>query len=92
MLILPDLNSLPDTSNINTFADVINTSNLSPYIQYAYDSCLLHGRNTIDGEPVGGTERLFDPKSGITVAETAKILYNMTHSQENSLQIGNKNP
>lgn len=51
-LILKDANELPTTDNINTFSDVNNQDSLSPYIQYAYNTCLLHGRNTIDGKPI----------------------------------------
>lgn len=55
---------------------------LAPYIQYAYNQCLLHGRNTIDGEPIGGKPRVFEPNSSMTLAETAKVLYNIMHFHE----------
>lgn len=63
------------------FADVGENMPLEDYIQAAYDHCLLHGRKTIDGHPIDGKPRVFEPYSPITIAETAKVLYNMTHQE-----------
>lgn len=72
--------SLPVLEQILSFEDVLPREALSPYIQFAFDSCLLHGRNTIDGHPIDGKPRIFEPFDNITLAETSKILYNITHS------------
>lgn len=62
------------------FSDVnIHTDTLAPYIQSAYDHCLLHGRKTYNGQPINNAPRVFEPQSAITIAETAKVLYNMTN-------------
>ena len=73
---------LPFGDEITSFADVPQQMPLAPYIQYAYNQCLLHGRHTIDGEPMPGKPRLFEPYSYMSLAETAKVLYNITHFQE----------
>lgn len=70
--------ALPEEKDITTFADVGKNHTLAAYIEYAYKNCLLHGKNTLDGKVIG-EERLFAPNDAITLAETAKILYNMTH-------------
>jgi hypothetical protein len=63
---------------IVTFSDVGQDLSLSKYIQTAYDSCILHGRRTLDGESVlSSQKRVFEPFDGITYAETAKVLYNI---------------
>lgn len=72
--------SLPNIDAIISFEDVLREDALSPYIQYAFDNCLLHGRNTIDGHPIDGAPRIFEPFDSITLAETSKVLYNITHS------------
>lgn len=71
---------LPTIDEIISFEDVNPKEPLSPYIQFAYNSCLLHGRNTIDGQPIDGKPRVFEPFDRITLAETSKVLYNITHS------------
>lgn len=63
----------------NIFSDLNNSMSLAKYAESAYENCLLHGRKTRDGQPIGGKPRVFEPNSPITVAETAKVLYNMTH-------------
>ena len=73
---------LPSGDEISSFEDVKQDTPLARYVQYVYNKCLLHGRNTIDGEPIGGKPRLFEPYSYISLAETAKVLYNITHFQE----------
>ena len=73
---------LPSGDEISSFEDVTQDMSLAPYIQYAYNQCLLHGRHTIDGEPMLGKPRLFEPYSYMSLAETAKVLYNITHFQE----------
>lgn len=72
--------NLPNEAEITSFEDVFPRATLSPYVQYAFNSCLLHGRNTIDGKPIDGKPRIFEPMDRITLAETAKVLYNITHS------------
>lgn len=72
---------LPNREEIHTFSDVNPEETLAPYVQFAYNSCLLHGRNTLNGEPLDGKPRVFEPFDGITLAETAKVLYNITHSE-----------
>ena len=74
--------SLPKGSQISSFSDVSYYLPLAPYIQYAYNQCLLHGRNTIDGEPIAGKPRVFEPNSSMTLVETAKVLYNIMHFHE----------
>jgi S-layer homology domain len=67
------------SDTISTFSDVSERSTLGKYIQTAYDSCILHGRRTLDGETtLASQRRIFEPYDGITVAETAKVLYNIT--------------
>lgn len=66
------------STEIKAFADVDTKHSLAAYIQTAYDNCLLHGRKTVDGNPI--TEpRVYEPNSAITLAETAKVLYNIVH-------------
>jgi S-layer homology domain len=60
------------------FADVGSNSTLATYIQTAFDNCILHGRKTNGGEPIVGS-RVFEPADGITLAETIKVLYNVSH-------------
>lgn len=81
-LILKNLDELPTSEKISTFSDVDEKNTLGAYIQYSYDNCLLHGRKTRDGQPIAGQPRVFEPFDGITIAETAKVLYNMTHVAE----------
>lgn len=71
--------SLEVTEKTSIFSDVNASLPLKNYIQESYDQCLLHGRKTLDGEPMNGAPRVFEPNSPITVAETGKVLYNMTH-------------
>ena len=59
---------------VNTFADVPATHSLAGYIQSAYDNCLLHGQNE-------GGKTLYKPGLNITLAETGKVLYNVTHQK-----------
>lgn len=73
---------LPTIEEILSFADVAPQASLSPYIQFAFNNCLLHGRNTIDGKPIDGKPRIFEPSDNITLAETSKVLYNITHSSD----------
>lgn len=61
------------------FSDVSSNLTLSEYIESAYHNCLLHGRRTLNGNPIGGKPRVFEPHSPMSIAETAKVLYNMTH-------------
>ncbi len=70
-------NALPDKESIGTFADIDRNSSLAPYVQYAYNTCLLHGRKTHDGVPREGEPRVFEPNDGISLAETVKVLYNL---------------
>lgn len=67
---------LPTLDEILAFSDVKNTDKNADYIQYAYNTCLVHGRNTIDGNPIDWKPRVFEGKSNITVAEVSKILFN----------------
>lgn len=70
---------LPQVAHRSTFADVGAEDPLTPYIESAYYGCLVHGRHTIDGEPLPGQPRVFEPYDGITLGETAKILFNEIH-------------
>lgn len=77
---------LPKEENINTFIDILTTNTLAPYAEYAYQKCLLHGKNTLNGQPIDGTERRFAPFDNITLGETGKILYNMTHPESEEIK------
>jgi hypothetical protein len=68
---------------VGTFADVSKNNTLSSYIEAAYQSCLVHGRNTRDGEPIDGEARKFEPHDTISLWETTKVLYNSTRIYEN---------
>lgn len=66
--------------NVHTFADVDAASSLAGYIQAAYDNCLLNGRKTLGGETLlENGSRVYEPEAPITLAETAKVLYNIVH-------------
>ena len=65
--------------NKGVFADVPANNTLASYIEAAYDSCLLHGRHTIDGEPLPGQPRVFEPHDSITLGEAVKVIYNSVH-------------
>lgn len=66
------------STNISTFSDVSATNSLATYIQTAYDNCLLNGRKTQGGQTtLADGVRVYEPTSGITLAETAKVLYNI---------------
>lgn len=68
------------STQVNTFADVGSNNTLGRYIETAYDNCILHGRRTIGGETtLTSGARIFEPADGITLAETAKVLYNINH-------------
>lgn len=77
---------LPKPKEITTFADVNPLVSQAPYIQQAYNLCLIHGRHTKNGVPINQTTgkldpqapRLFEPRSNITIAETVKVIVNMT--------------
>ena len=73
---------LPSGDEISSFEDVQQDMPLARYVQYTYNQCLLHGRHTIDGEPMPGKPRLFEPYSYMSLAETAKVLYNIMHFHE----------
>jgi hypothetical protein len=63
---------------IDTFDDVTTSDTLAVYIQTAFDNCILHGRYTQNGvSTLPNGERLFEPFDGITLGETAKVLYNI---------------
>lgn len=64
------------STEIKTFADVSASNTLAAYIQTAYDNCILHGRKTQGGESMVAN-RVYEPNANITLAETAKILYNI---------------
>lgn len=64
------------STEIKTFADVSTSNSLATYIQTAYDNCILHGRKTQGGESTVAN-RVYEPTSNITLAETAKVLYNI---------------
>lgn len=65
-------------SNIDAFGDVSDTNTLAPYIQAAFDNCILHGRQTWNGTPPADAARMFEPNDGITLAESAKVLFNVS--------------
>ena len=61
-----------------TFSDVPASHTLSLYIQTAFDNCLLNGRKTMNGESLlANNMRIYEPEDAITLAETAKVLYNI---------------
>lgn len=64
------------STEIATFSDVSSSNSLASYIQTAFDNCILHGRNTVNGSPTTAV-RNFEPADGITLAETTKVLYNI---------------
>ena len=66
------------STEVNTFSDVSVADSLAKYIQTAYDNCLLNGRKTMGGETIlANGVRVYEPTSPITLAETAKVLYNI---------------
>ena len=68
------------STNVHTFSDVATTHSLATYIQTAFDNCILHGRATVGGETtLASGNRVYEPASGITLAETTKVLYNIAH-------------
>lgn len=72
MKVLINATNLTLASESTTFADVPNSYSLARYVQTAKDSCVAHGV----------TPTRFEPLRGITVAETAKVLYNIkNHSR-----------
>lgn len=73
---------IQEVDNTGTFADIGSHNTLLPFIESAYYGCLVHGRHTIDGEPLPGQPRVFEPYDGITLGETAKILYNHLFNQK----------
>lgn len=71
---------LAPATNIHTFSDVPASLSLAPYIQASYDGCLLNGRKTLGGETLlPNGERIYEPHDIITVAETAKVLFNIAN-------------
>jgi S-layer homology domain len=66
------------SATIDAFSDVSVSSSLAPYVQTAFDNCILHGRRTVNGESTLAT-RIFEPADGITLAETTKVLYNINN-------------
>ncbi|PID83836.1 hypothetical protein CSB09_04160, partial [Candidatus Gracilibacteria bacterium] len=84
---------------IDTFTDITQQNPYAPYIQKAYNLCLVHGRHTRGGDPVlqeteGTTnikdpsgKRFFEPKRNITIAETIKILVNMSYSWDHIAEL-----
>lgn len=72
--------NLKPTTNIHTFSDVLTSNTLAGYIQTAYDNCILHGRDTTNGKTtLSNGQRIFMPFDTITLGETSKIIYNLTH-------------
>lgn len=68
------------SQKIDAFADVSPKNTLAVYIQTAFDSCILHGRRTINGQTTAASGlRYFEPNDGITLSESAKVLFNLTH-------------
>lgn len=66
--------------NIHTFADVDANHSLARFIQTAYDNCIIHGRKTASGASLlAGEVRVYEPTDGMTLAEAAKVLYNINH-------------
>lgn len=68
------------SSDVRTFSDVEKNHSLAVHIQTAFDNCLLNGRKTMGGETLlANGVRVYEPESYITLAETAKVLYNIVH-------------
>lgn len=66
------------SSDVTTFVDVPTSHSLATYIQTAYDNCLLHGRKTLGGvTTLASGKQVYEPTDNITLAETAKVLYNI---------------
>lgn len=65
------------SEKIHTFADIKDTDDFAKEIQTAYDACIVHGRDTINGLPIAGQKRYFQPKSHITTAEFIKVIFNL---------------
>lgn len=71
---------LPLATESRTFSDVSQNNPFALYIQSTFDNCLLNGRKTLNGETLlENGERVYEPESPITLAETAKVLYNIAH-------------
>jgi len=52
----------------NIFADVPRGNTLAPYIESAHENCIIHGKNTLNGELIKGNYYLlFAPKDTITL-------------------------
>ncbi len=68
MKILVNTTNLKLATSSTTFSDVPNTNSLANYVQTAKDNCIVGG----------ATATTFEPSRGITVAEAAKVLYNMS--------------
>lgn len=85
LILIDEDTELPKEEDIKTFADIHSFSSLAPYAEYSYQKCLLHGKNTLNGQPIDGTERRFAPFDSITLGETGKILYNMTHEMSEEI-------
>lgn len=71
MKILVNSTKLTLASASTTFADVPASYSLALFVQTAKDNCIVNGVTPIR----------FEPLRGITVAETAKVLYNMAHTK-----------
>lgn len=68
------------SKTVNAFTDMPATNSLAVYVQTAYDVCVLHGRRTVNGQTTTNSGlRYFEPNDGITLSETAKVLFNLRH-------------
>ncbi len=71
MKVLVNATKLDRATEIKSFTDVTPSYSLATYVQTAKDNCIVQG----------ATATTFEPLRGITVAETAKVLYNMSFTK-----------
>ena len=66
---------LGESTMANTFADVsFDKTQLTGYIQSAYDNCLLHGQ-------IENGTRVYNPFRNISLGEVTKVLYNINYQR-----------
>lgn len=71
MKILVNSTKAAHATSSTTFTDVPASYSLANYVQSAKDACIVQG----------ATATTFEPLRGITVAETAKVLYNIANTK-----------
>ena len=69
--ILVNAANITHSPEATTFTDVAKTYSLAVYVQTAKDNCIVHGV----------TPTTFEPLRGISLSETAKVLYNVSNAK-----------